>query len=167
MSTAVVFFSRDGNTKFIAEHLASKLDARSVELTEARSRRGFLGFMRSGYQASTKKSAQLVGDPWSQIAGVRHLYLLAPIWAGNANPVINAFLDQADLAGVQVSVATVQADPGGQGADAVHLHLAQRIVAKGGVPTGAWTLHGAGPGKRADEEHLLAELAKIQAPAGT
>jgi hypothetical protein len=161
MPPCIVYYSRSGNVRFIAELIAEKSSGTLVPLEEVGRRKGFFGFLKSGFQATTKRPSKLAGDPWSRMSGCERVYLLTPIWGGNASPAVNAFLQRADLTGTRVTVVTLQADPEGRGSDKVHAGLFERVRACGGETAGAYALHSAGPGKFAGEEQLRSEAAKI------
>jgi flavodoxin len=59
MKTLVIFYSRTGFTKKIAEEIAKKLDAEIEQIKDLRNRKGFFGFLISGYEAVTKKLAKI------------------------------------------------------------------------------------------------------------
>jgi hypothetical protein len=161
MSDCVVFYSRSGNTRFVADEIARRKGAETVRLEEQKPRKGVLGFIRSGYQAKTRKASLLKGEPWDRIGNCETMYLLTPIWAGNGTPAVNAFLDRADLSGKKVILVTLQADAAGAGSADVHRYLTGRIGAAGGEVAGTHALHSAVPGKFAGEEQLLSEAEKI------
>ena len=81
--SAVVFFSRDGNTRCGAQLLSQRLDARLVELKELKP--------GNALNALFRMKTPLAGNPWAEIASARRVYLLCPIWAGNSVPAMNAF----------------------------------------------------------------------------
>lgn len=161
MKTCIVYYSRSGNTRFVARELARKKEAELVPLEEEKVRRGLGGFLRSGFQAKARKSSVLTGAPWEKTKECGKLYLLTPIWAGNGTPAVNAFLDHADLTGKEVVIVTLQADPATGGSGAVHDWLADRVRECGGSVKEAVALHSAGPGKFAGEDKLRAEASKI------
>jgi hypothetical protein len=74
---------------------------------------------------------------------------------------MSAFIKAADFSGKEVYLATLQADPSGQGSDRVQESMRHRIEKKGGSVEQSYTLHTAPPGRFAGEEHLEEELAKI------
>jgi flavodoxin len=55
----VVFFSRTGTTRCLAEHIARATHADVEEIEEHRSRRGILGWLRSGYEGTYRLSADI------------------------------------------------------------------------------------------------------------
>jgi len=153
---AVVFFSRNGSTRIAAGIIAEKIDA---ELIQLKARKARHGFVVSGFRAVTKKHLPPEGDPWGQIQECSTVVLGAPIWGGNANPVMNGFLARADLTGKKVYLFTVQADPEKAKSDEVLAHYSQRVEDAGGTVAGIFALTGASPGKTADEGVLREALA--------
>lgn len=161
MSISVVYFSRYGNARFVAQAIAGRLEAELVELAETRQRKGVIGFLVRGLQASSGKSSELVGTPWEEVRGRDTLYLVTPIWAGNCTPAMNAFLDRADLTGALTHAVTLQADPDKKGSDRVHKYIHRRVEECGGRAGNAFGLHSAAPGDFAGEEHLRKQVASI------
>jgi hypothetical protein len=152
-SMAVVYFSRDGSTRITAETIARRLGANLVELKETKPRRNFL---LSGFRASSKRHLTPAGDPWGDTSEARTLIIGAPIWAGNGNPLVNGFLDKADLKGKKVYLFTVQADPGRRRSDEVLAHYTGMVEKAGGAVAGTLALPGASPGKTGDAAALTA-----------
>lgn len=149
----VVYFSRDGSTRITAEAVARRLDAGLVELKELKPRRNFL---LSGFRASAKRHITPAGDPWKEISEAEILIIGGPIWAGNGNPLINGFLDRADLSGKSVYLFTVQADPERRRSDEVLAHYTGMVEKAGGQVAGSLALPGASPGKTGDPAALTA-----------
>ena len=54
----VVFFSRTGTTREVAQAIARASGADCEELRETRSRRGVLGWLRSGYEGTYRRSCE-------------------------------------------------------------------------------------------------------------
>ncbi|HSW35318.1 MAG TPA: hypothetical protein VLH18_01805, partial [Candidatus Limnocylindrales bacterium] len=148
-------------TKTGAEFIAAKLDAELIELVETEERGGITGFLKSGYQAASKKKSELKGEPWKQIERHTKLYLLTPIWAGNGTPAMSAFLDKADFTGKEVIVATFQYDQKGSGSAKVHAYMKEKIESGGGKYLKGIALHGAPPGKFAGMEYIQMQTDKI------
>ena len=121
---AVIYFSRNGSTRIAAGLIAERIDAELVELKGQKARHGFV---LSGFRAVTKKHLPPAGDPWADIRGCSTLVLGAPVWGGNANPVMNGFLDKADFTGKKVYLFTLQADPQKSKSDEVLAHYSQRV----------------------------------------
>ncbi|MBN1857501.1 MAG: hypothetical protein JW846_11185 [Dehalococcoidia bacterium] len=59
MKTLVVYYSRSGNTKVIADEVAEALGADVEELKDTKNRQGAVGYMKSGRDAMKKTIAKL------------------------------------------------------------------------------------------------------------
>jgi len=151
----ILFYSRDGSTKLAAHYLGQKLSIPVKELKEQKVSRNFI---LSGYRAAAGKRRALAGNPWEEITGVSHLFLGAPIWAGNGNPVLNSFLDKADLQGKEVYLFTLQADPNKGTASKVLDFYTKRVEERGGRVAGTHALQGTSPGKRAEEDFIKQQI---------
>jgi len=91
--TIVVFYSRKGNTKKVAEKLAAQLNCDIAEITETKSRNGLFGFIRSGREALSKKTPPIIlpEKKWDEY---ETYYLGTPIWASNMASPVRTFLTQ-------------------------------------------------------------------------
>ena len=54
MRVLVVYYSRTGNTRFVAEAVAQSLEADIEEIKDGKNRMGIFGFLRCGYEAIFK-----------------------------------------------------------------------------------------------------------------
>ena len=59
MRSLVVFYSRTGNSKFVAEKVASELRADTEEVVDLKNRRGLFGFIKAGYDATLGKETKI------------------------------------------------------------------------------------------------------------
>ena len=82
MSILIVFFSNTGNTKVLAEAILKEIKCDIEEITEIKVRKGFLGFMRSGFEAIAKKCPDI--NPLEKDTGSYDIVIIGtPIWAMN------------------------------------------------------------------------------------
>jgi hypothetical protein len=161
MATAIVYYSLSGNTKTVAELVGEKTDGTLIRLEEDTSRKGFLGFVKSGFQAATRRMSNIRGEPWKTAAPFETVYLLTPIWAANGTPAMNAFLENADFQGKTVVIVTLQADPNGTGSEKTIDHMRAVVESRGGSVASSHPLHSAPPGKYAGEDHLRDQTQKL------
>jgi flavodoxin len=116
----VVFFSRTGTTRRLAEHIARATGADLEELKETQSRRGILGWLRSGYEGTYRRSTK-------PLPLQRHLrdydlvFVGSPTWNRALASPVRGFFEQHtnDLSNVAL-FATCQ----GQGATEVNAQMA-------------------------------------------
>ncbi|KUK73280.1 MAG: putative flavodoxin [Clostridiales bacterium 38_11] len=161
MNRCIVYFSKDGNTEYVAKLLASEIEGELIKLAEKSPRDGVIGFIKSGFQAVTKASSKLIGEPWNKIEDFDFIYVMTPIWAGNGTPAINAFLDKVDLKNKSIGIITLQSDASHKGIEKTHEYLMNRVKSKGGIATECFALTGSSPGKFAGEERLKNEFKRV------
>jgi len=103
LKTLVVYYTRTGNTKFIAERVARGLGAETEEVIDERNRRGPIGFLRSGYESTrglTTKIRETREDPRSYDLVV----VGTPVWNGRPSSPIRTWLSKQDLAGKKTAI---------------------------------------------------------------
>jgi len=119
--TLVIYYSRTGTTKQLAAELAKALEADLAELTETRSRRGLLGWLRSGYEATRGKTTTL-RDVHAEALNYSLVVVGTPVWAASVSSPVRTFLRQH--AGRLPPVAFF-ATMGGRGSEAAFAQMAQ------------------------------------------
>lgn len=90
MKTLVVWFSRTGLTRGVAERITAALGAQACAITERRSRLGPLGYLRSAWEASRGRDAAieaLAADPRTADLVV----IGTPVWAWHLSSPVRAF----------------------------------------------------------------------------
>ena len=153
--SAVVFFSRDGNTRCGAEILSRKLGAKLIELQEERP--------GNVLHAVFRMRTPLKGDPWAEIASAKRVYLLCPIWAGSSVPAMNAFAEGADFTGKVVQIITFQPAPSKQG-HREQRHLAGIVTRNHGSVRDCYSLVGGKMRQFAGEAYIRAQIDVVQLP---
>ncbi len=91
MKTLIVYYTRTGNTNKIVDELQAGLATDVEAITEKESRKGPLGWIRSGRQGASKADVDiqpLKADPSSYELVV----LASPVWAGNVSAPMRAFI---------------------------------------------------------------------------
>jgi menaquinone-dependent protoporphyrinogen IX oxidase len=91
MKTLIVYYTRTGNTRKIVDELQAGLAADIEEITEKGSRRGPLGWLKSGRQGASKADVEI--QPIESEPSRYELVVLAsPVWAGNVSAPMRAFI---------------------------------------------------------------------------
>lgn len=93
MNSLVVYYSRTGTTRKVAEKLASLLKCVSEEIRDTRNRKGILGFLSAGKDATTKKLAKIEkvnNDP----ASYGMVIIGTPMWNRRMSAAIRTYLTQ-------------------------------------------------------------------------
>jgi flavodoxin len=89
----VVFYSRTGNTKKVAESIASEFQCDLEEIVDLKKRGGLLGYMKSGRDAMRRKETEIQevrknpGDYDLVIVGT-------PIWGGQMAPAVRTYINR-------------------------------------------------------------------------
>jgi flavodoxin len=91
MKALVVFYSRTGTTKQVAEALAQSLNCDSEELIDTKKRSGPLGFLSAGKDATAKKLTKLT-DIKRNPALYDLVILGTPIWAGTISSATRTYI---------------------------------------------------------------------------
>jgi len=89
----VVFFSRTGTTRCLAEHIARATGADVEELREARSRRGVWGWLRSGYEGTYRRSAETL-PLQHRLRDYDVVFVGSPTWNRALASPVRGFLEQ-------------------------------------------------------------------------
>jgi len=87
----VVFYSRTGATKIVGDKIARLLQCDSEELVDRRPRLGLAGYLRSGFDATFRRSADLA--PTKLDPSAYDLVLIGtPIWNASVSAPIRTYL---------------------------------------------------------------------------
>ncbi len=93
MNALVVYYSRTGTTRKVAEKLASLLRCVSEEIHDTTNRKGKLGWLRAGKDATSKKLTKLEtvnNDP----ASYDIVIIGTPIWNHTLSTPIRTYFTQ-------------------------------------------------------------------------
>lgn len=90
----VVFFSRSGTTRKVAHALAHAAAADLEELRESRSRGGFWGYFRSGFEATYRRSSSDLLPAARDPRNYDIVFIGGPTWSASAASPVRAYLEQ-------------------------------------------------------------------------
>ena len=91
MKTLVVYYSRTGVTRQCAQTLAKTVGAEIEEIADPTRRGGFIGFMRSGYEASLNRLVR-IGDLKHNPKDFDLVVVCTPVWAGKPASPVTTFI---------------------------------------------------------------------------
>ncbi|MDO5846315.1 MAG: hypothetical protein Q4Q04_05260 [Methanocorpusculum sp.] len=86
MTLKVVYFTRTGNSRRIAEKIASRLGSELIELKDTMDWSGPAGYIRGGYYASANKDVEI------RVSGelnADEYIAVTPLWAGKIVPAFS------------------------------------------------------------------------------
>ncbi|MGD6850911.1 MAG: flavodoxin family protein [Candidatus Bathyarchaeia archaeon] len=111
MKCFVVYYTRTGKTKFVAETVAAELGADLEEIVDLKKREGKLGWIMGGKDASQKKLTDLA--PLKRTPADYDLVVVGtPIWAWAPTPAFRTYINQNNLADKKVALFyTFDSDP--------------------------------------------------------
>jgi flavodoxin len=87
----VLYYSRTGTTRKVARDIGKMLGADVAELSEVTRRDGILGYLRSGYEASLRKTTKLL-DTHDEALGYELVVVGTPVWAASVSSPVRTFL---------------------------------------------------------------------------
>jgi len=89
--TLVVFYSRSGTTRRIAQALSGALKCDLEEITEPRPRTGFLGYIRSLLEAR-RKLPSIIAPKKHDVSSYDLVVIGTPVWAWSLSSPVRAYL---------------------------------------------------------------------------
>jgi len=102
MNYKVVYFTRTGNSKRIAEKIANKLSCETVQVTDNMNWKGPIGYIKAGYYSSKNKDVTISIN--SNLDGADEFVVVTPLWAGGIPPAIKVFLKTIEINKVHLVV---------------------------------------------------------------
>jgi len=87
----VVYYSRTGHTRRVAEEIAATLRADLEEIVDPENRLGLLGYLRSGGQAFFGQEAD-IREPLKDPAGYDLVIVGTPVWNWSLSAPVRAYL---------------------------------------------------------------------------
>jgi flavodoxin len=103
MKSLVVYYTRTGNAKFVAETIAAELGSDIEEVVDLKKRAGKIGWMMAGKDATQEKQTQI--GPTTRVPQDYDLIILGtPIWASKPTPAIRTYIAKNDLSGKKVAL---------------------------------------------------------------
>lgn len=98
MKALVVYYSRTGTTKSAAKKIAQELGADMEEIIDKKNRRGPIGFLTAGYDATRAKKTKIAET--SKNPNEYDLIVIGtPVWNSRPTPAIRTYLSNYDLSG--------------------------------------------------------------------
>ncbi len=105
LNKLVIFYSFDGNTRFIAQTIAEQAGADLLELKPVKEIKthGFLKYFLGGGQVIMKTKPELM--PLEKDPGEYDvIFIGTPVWAGNCAPAVISFFDIVKLKGKRIAL---------------------------------------------------------------
>jgi flavodoxin len=103
MKTLVVYYSRTGKTRFVAEKIASQLKAEIEEVVDLKNRSGRFGFLKAGYDVTLGNETE-IGETRKSPYNFDLIVVGTPVWNSRPASAISTYLTRSDFAGKKVAV---------------------------------------------------------------
>ena len=133
---AVIYYSRTGNTRTVAEVIAETFDFHLQEIKDLKDRSGFFGFI-GGMIDVRKNPITTISPETLSLDGYDVLFIGSPIWGMKFAPAITTFLQETDFTGKKVILFTTTSSRMKQTAFDQYSEL---IHTKGGTVIGTFFL---------------------------
>ncbi|MFW9921859.1 MAG: flavodoxin family protein [Candidatus Thorarchaeota archaeon] len=105
MKILVAYYSKTGNTKYIAEILAKELKADLLEIKRKNDIKssGFMLYFKGGFQSMTKQKSKLE-ELGKNLSNYDLIVLGAPVWAWRVHPAIRGLIAKENLANKKIAL---------------------------------------------------------------
>ncbi|GAA0077247.1 hypothetical protein UT300005_16250 [Clostridium sp. CTA-5] len=104
MNYKVVYFTRTGKSKMVAEEISNKLNCENIQITDNVNWKGFLGFIKGGYYILRNKNVNIKLN--HSLGNYDEIIVVTPLWAGKITPAIRKFLETVSLSRVHLVVTS-------------------------------------------------------------
>ena len=91
MKTLIVFYSRTGRTKKIAQELHRRIESEIDEIQDKKKRKGILGWVSAGRDAGQGKETEILGDKNSP-SNYDIIVIGSPTWNGGLSVPIRTYV---------------------------------------------------------------------------
>jgi flavodoxin len=102
LKSLVVYYTRTGNAKFVADLIASQLGSDIEEIIDKKSRGGPLGWVSAGKDSTQEKETEIAQIKLSP-TNYDLVIIGTPIWAWRPTPAIRTYIKQNDLSGKKIA----------------------------------------------------------------
>src|SRR4030042_2158407 len=113
MSSIVIFYSRTGNTQFVAETIANISGAELQPVIDKRKRSGIVGWLLAGRDAFLGNKTE-IEDIKLDLKKYDTIFLGCPNWAANLPPAIRTFLEEVNLSKKRIVLFCTQDSMGAE-----------------------------------------------------
>ncbi len=105
MRYQVIYFTRTGNSKRVAQKIATKLNVDPIQISDHQRWEGFIGYMRAGFFSMTNKRVKITVD--HDVDPDATLIVVTPLWAGGIASATRAFLSQYEPSRVHLIITSI------------------------------------------------------------
>lgn len=103
MKSLVVYYSRSGNTRFVAEKIAQEIGGDVEEIIDTKRRNGLLGFVLSGYDA-TRGRLTVIAESKKSPKDYDLIVIGTPMWNKRIAPAVRTYLQDNKFSGKRIAL---------------------------------------------------------------
>ena len=103
MKNLILYYSRTGKTRFLAEKLQQELGGDLVEIRDLRKRKGPFGFLRGVRDALLGLNTEVAPSSFD-LSKYELIILGTPVWSYGPTPALNTFLQTCNLTDKKVII---------------------------------------------------------------
>lgn len=96
MKVAVIYYSRTGKTKKVAEELALIFGAEVARVLDKKERKGIIGYFGAGKDALLKRKVE-IELPSLNPQDYELIFIGTPVWANGVTPAIRTYLKRTKI----------------------------------------------------------------------
>ncbi|MEJ2279569.1 MAG: NAD(P)H-dependent oxidoreductase, partial [Candidatus Lokiarchaeota archaeon] len=126
MSILLIYYTRTGNTKFIAEKISEKLNCEAEQIIDLKKRSGLIGWLKSGYEASLEKLTN-IKEPEKDPGNFDLIIMGTPVWNKRISSAIRTYISEMKEKNKTFNDVALFCTYGGRGADNVLSSLAELL----------------------------------------
>lgn len=93
MKTLIVYYSRTGTTKKVGENISFWLKAKREEVIDEKNRKGPIGYVIAGKDATNKKFTKISKQEWDP-KEFNMIIIGTPVWAWTITPAIRTYIEK-------------------------------------------------------------------------
>ncbi|KXA90705.1 hypothetical protein AKJ62_00005 [candidate division MSBL1 archaeon SCGC-AAA259D14] len=102
MRTLVAYYSRSGNTRFVAENIADFLGADVEEVIDKSDRSGPIGWIKSGIHATLELDTEIEKLEYSP-SNYDLVILGSPVWNKRITPAMRTYLKKSNFSNSEIA----------------------------------------------------------------
>jgi flavodoxin len=103
MKSLVVYYSRTGNTKFVAEEIAAELGADIEEIVDLKSREGRLGWLSASRDGTGNRQTS-ISETKRNPVDYDLIVVGTPVWAWSPSAAVRTYFAKHDLSGKNLAL---------------------------------------------------------------
>jgi flavodoxin len=103
MKSLVIYYSRSGDTRFVAEKISQEIGGDVEEIIDKKRRNGLLGFVLSGYDATRGKVTK-IAEMKKSPKDYDLIVVGTPMWNKRITPAVRTYLKNNNLSEKRVAL---------------------------------------------------------------